>query len=336
MGEMAHRPREEDDTASLGKTRQEMSALLTEVRPVERQQDAARTMYTPMLICFEGEQRGKRFQLTKIENSVGRAAGADVRIEDDLASRTHARIVYGNVIKPTETPECYIEDLGSRNGTEVNGRIVNEPVKLQERDRITIGETVLGFFLRDEGELEMEKNLIQLATRDSLTGLQNRQTFETALVHNLDRARRYSRKMSLLIVDIDRFKNVNDTYGHDVGDRALAHVARIISDSSRSTELCARWGGEEFVILLPEGDRRSALKLAERVRNAIEQSPLRTPVFTVRLTVSLGGAELLPDETAEEFFRRADQHLLLAKQMGRNKVAFDNTQMITASGQTGS
>lgn len=299
-------------------------------------QPISKIAYTPMLICFEGPDRGRRFMIDVAQNSLGRSSRCHIRLQDELASRAHASISYDNIGMPDEVPVCFIEDVGSRNGTELNGKPLLTRRKLHERDRVTIGTTVLGFFLRDDGELEMEQTLLQLATRDSLTGLQNRHSFQTAYAHNYQRARKYERHMSLVIVDIDDFKKVNDQHGHDIGDLALAHVARIIVDSSRSTELCARWGGDEFVVLLPEGDGRAATMLSERIRSTVEASPLRTSEKEVPLTVSVGCAELMPDELSEDLFRRADQQLLRAKEQGRNLVFFDFCANLTTEIDTSS
>lgn len=322
---MTNTPPEEDDTRSLEVTHGQMSSFVNETQVGFGRSPAndKRTVYTPMLICFQGTQRGVRFQLNKTENSLGRSPTATVRVDDELASRNHAVIHYSNIGSPEEVPDCSIEDVGSRNGTDLNGAPVWRRTRLRERDRITIGGTVLGFFLRDKSELELESSMIQLAMRDALTGLPNRHAFTMAFEQNLERCRRHNHPMSLLVVDIDHFKQVNDNFGHDVGDRALAHIAKILHEATRSTELCARWGGEEFTVLLPEGNCVAAHTLGERVRKHVELSECILPSITLNLTVSVGGAELMPGETPEQLFRRADQQLLKAKQEGRNQVCVD-------------
>ncbi|MGI8904866.1 MAG: diguanylate cyclase [Candidatus Sumerlaeaceae bacterium] len=273
-----------------------------------------------MLICVEGIQSGQRFPLRQGETIIGRSTIADIILQDDMASRRHARIGYRNGQIPEQPPECFLEDLESRNGTELNGEAISQATRLNERDRILIGTTLLGFFLRDEKELENEQLLYEMATRDALTGLDNRYQFRTHLVHHAERGRRYGLPVSMLIVDADHFKAVNDHHGHDVGDKVLIHLARLIESCCRSSELCARWGGEEFVVLLPDGDLHAAYALGERIRLTVESNPLRQPGRPIYLSVSAGCAELGLTDDAEILFRNADQNLLQAKQMGRNRV----------------
>lgn len=294
-------------------------------QPVKRDPAApAALRFTPLLVCFEGPQRGQRFPLRKYENDMGRSSTVEIRVDDDMASRRHARIVYANWNQPNESPECYIEDVGSRNGTELNGQLLDGRRALRERDRILIGSTLLCFMLKDEGEMQLERSLFELATRDALTGLDNRHQFKVHLEHHMQRAVRYNRPVSLLIVDADHFKRINDTYGHDVGDMVLVHLARLLESCCRSSELCSRWGGEEFALLLPEGDRDASVKLAERIRETVATTPLRAQDHTIELTVSIGGTEMQTSDDADSFFRRADQQLLRAKEAGRNRASFDH------------
>ena len=161
-----------------------------------------------------------------------------------------------------------------------------------------------------------------LALRDALTGLANRRAFDDALHRGLAGARRTERPMTLLILDIDFFKQVNDTYGHATGDDVLRGVGRVIVASTRDADLPARIGGEEFVVVCPATDLEGARVVAERLRSNMEArdfglSPPRT------ITVSIGLAESsVVDEDAEEFLARADRHLYAAKQRGRNQCAW--------------
>jgi two-component system, cell cycle response regulator len=273
-----------------------------------------------MFICVEGMQSGSRFAIKKGENVIGRSTSCDIGLQDDMASRRHARVIYQNGERPDQQPECFLEDLGSRNGTELNGEPVTSSRRLSERDRVLIGGTLLGFFLRDEKELENEQLLYEMATRDALTGLDNRYQFRTHMNHYVERAKRNGHTVSLIVIDADHFKAVNDRHGHDVGDKALLHLARLIEACCRSTEICARWGGEEFVILMPDADVASAFALAERIRQTVESNPLRQPGNPIYLTVSAGVSELGLSDDTDSLFRNADQNLLKAKQSGRNRV----------------
>lgn len=285
-------------------------------------------VYKPLLICLEGPQRGIRFPLLGYEQVIGRGSQAEIRIEDEMISRRHALIRWHNYERPHELPQCTCEDLGSRNGTELNGAPLLGPTCLRERDRILLGTTVLGFFLRDADELELDRTLYELATKDALTSLDNRHQFNAILRHYLERVRRYNQSIALLMIDIDHFKRVNDTYGHTVGDIALKHVAQIIATSCRATEVCARWGGEEFAVLAPESDPQGAAILAERIRCRVAQTPIET-VFTEKivLTVSIGGTMLRPEDSPEETVRRGDRSLYIAKELGRNRTVFEGRLM---------
>src|SRR5690606_8372465 len=137
-------------------------------------------------------------------------------------------------------PICRIEDLGSTNGTFLNGSPVKEAVSLRDGDQIRVGRTVLGFFLKDERVLELDQLLLSMALNDSLTGLYKREFFFGELQREFDRSRRHGRTLSLAVVDLDYFKAVNDRYGHLKGDEALRQVADAIRATLREGDLCAR------------------------------------------------------------------------------------------------
>ncbi|MGX9366776.1 diguanylate cyclase [Desulfoplanes sp. PS50] len=157
----------------------------------------------------------------------------------------------------------------------------------------------------------------RLARRDTLTGIGNRLCFDETLSAEVQRARRYQMRLSLIIFDIDHFKRVNDIHGHDVGDEVLKAVAQVVRTSVRRTDILARWGGEEFVVLVPETGLDATLTLAEKLRTAIETHHF-PPVG--RVTASFGATELCPDDSADALLKRADQGLLQAKEQGRNRI----------------
>ncbi len=285
-------------------------------------QENAEVGYCPILICIAGSQKGSRYHLEKSETILGRSRDTDWRVLDSGASRQHVRIIYENWDKPSELPLCFIEDLDSRNGTELNGEVLRGKRRLVERDRLMIGRTVFGFFLRDGMEMRQEESLYNRATRDSLTGLANRRTALDHLEHHIARAGRGRCQLSMLILDLDHFKSVNDSFGHDIGDKALIHVARIIKESCRQSDLVARWGGEEFTVILPDSTPVEAYTLAERLREAVESNPIVANDSIIRLTISIGGTSFAPDDNFSTLFRRADQLLLQAKQEGRNRICF--------------
>lgn len=161
----------------------------------------------------------------------------------------------------------------------------------------------------------------QLARTDVLTGARNRRDFFEIATHQLGVARRYEEAISLVLLDIDHFKRVNDSYGHEAGDDVLRRVARIAQAGIREADLVARYGGEEFIVLLPNSPTELAAVVAERIRSGIEQAfrPGLDPIGT--LTISAGVAGCVPrEETLDELIHRADQALYRAKENGRNRV----------------
>lgn len=168
----------------------------------------------------------------------------------------------------------------------------------------------------------LERELRMLAFNDSLTGIFNRCYFFNQFDSELSRVKRYGGALSLILLDIDHFKNVNDSYGHDVGDLVLVEVAKHLNDTIRHSDLLARIGGEEFAVLAQETELDIAVELAERLRLAVRQPMyLRQPEHKISVTISLGVTQLtMPDDDAQQAYKRADQALYRAKNSGRNRV----------------
>jgi two-component system cell cycle response regulator len=164
----------------------------------------------------------------------------------------------------------------------------------------------------------------RLASTDPLTGLLNRRAFGQWLAQETPRVARYDQELSVILLDIDHFKSVNDRYGHDAGDAALVHVARTVREVLRDADVVARWGGEEIVAALPHTDGAGARKACERVRRAIEALSINTSGATLSVTASLGVATLARDESIEALIARADAAMYRAKGTGRNRVVYDD------------
>ena len=164
--------------------------------------------------------------------------------------------------------------------------------------------------------------LARLASYDQLTGAFNRRGLEQILKTEVERSLRYRQPLSALMLDIDYFKPVNDRYGHPIGDLVLRRIAGIISSTLRSTDLLCRYGGEEFLIILPHTGLERALEAGERIRREIAGEPFRDQGLEIPLTVSLGAAGLDPEaaDPAEELIAAADRALYRAKREGRNRV----------------
>lgn len=170
---------------------------------------------------------------------------------------------------------------------------------------------------------ELEKKLEKLALYDALTGLYNRGKFDEILKDELIRAQRYKRSISLLMLDIDFFKKVNDTYGHQAGDEVLKNIAYIISSAIRNSDYAARYGGEEFTVILPETNLTRAIELAERIRVTIEQKKFKiSENDTIQLTISIGIGSCSKEISPELLIKSADSALYKAKENGRNRVEY--------------
>ncbi|MDR5900453.1 diguanylate cyclase [Halomonas vilamensis] len=163
-----------------------------------------------------------------------------------------------------------------------------------------------------------EQELERLAHTDTLTGLANRLSFERYSALEMARSRRYQRPLSLIMLDIDYFKPVNDIHGHDVGDQVLVKFANVLRENLRITDLCARWGGEEFIVLVPETTLAQALQLAEKLREAVAATAF--PVVGQQISASFGVIESRRDELMLQMIKRADLALYQAKTAGRNQV----------------
>ncbi len=173
---------------------------------------------------------------------------------------------------------------------------------------------------RDLAEEELQRlNAIleNQATTDSLTGIYNRRKFLELLQAKIQEAQRYGMPLALIFFDIDHFKTINDTYGHETGDRVLQELASIVTGMIRQTDIFARFGGEEFVILVHNNDVRTGLELAEKIRSSVRQHGF--PQMG-SVTCSFGVAQFYPDDIAETFIKRADDAMYAAKQAGRNRV----------------
>lgn len=179
--------------------------------------------------------------------------------------------------------------------------------------------------------LEVE-GLQQQVRTDSLTGLYNFRHFITVLGQEMERTRRTRQATALIMIDLDFFKKVNDTWGHEVGNQALISTAQILSKTTRQLDTPCRYGGEEFAVILPTIDLITALQVAERIREAIDHTPIIIEGKDIGLTASFGLALYEADQvgiSAEQFVERADHCLYQAKDSGRNKVCHETVDMKT-------
>ncbi len=256
---------------------------------------------------------GRKFELKGKVANIGRDPSNHIVINSDPVSRRHARLAM-------ESGRRLITDLQSTNGTYVN----NEPILsrfLRNGDQIKIGDTIFKYLVGSDVESEYYEEIYQMTIKDGLTDIYNKRYFMEALEREMSRAKRYERELSILLFDIDRFKSVNDTFGHLAGDHVLQILATLVSARSRREEVFARYGGEEFVILLPETSKDGAIELAEQLRRRIASHTFIFEGEEIPITVSVGVASM--DDcaiTPLNFIKRSDKALYKAKAEGRNCV----------------
>ncbi|MDA3900726.1 MAG: diguanylate cyclase [Spirochaetes bacterium] len=182
---------------------------------------------------------------------------------------------------------------------------------------ITLGLIAVVWFIR----YYVRKRLEYAVSHDALTRIFNRHSYEISVTNELARCKRYKQKMSLVMFDLDRFKDINDTFGHKDGDLVLLNTARTVSKVIRSTDLFFRIGGEEFTIIAPGTSIEDAVNLSEKIREAVEKTKFP---HKIRATISIGTTQASMEDTPDSLFKKADQAMYKAKQSGRNQVAIDS------------
>lgn len=281
------------------------------------------------LIVIRGRSVGHILELQKLPAVVGRAPDVELTLDDVAVSRRHAQL--------EKTAEGFvIQDLGSTNGVFVNGIRVQRQ-KLRDGDRLQVGTTtILKFCMQDELEASFQKTLYDSATRDSLTGLYNRRFFLDTLEVDFQYSYRNDTPLSLLMLDLDHFKMVNDSHGHPAGDTVLKGTSGLIQRGLRSEDVASRHGGEEFAVLLRYTDGPHGYAIAERIRQSIEEHRFEYDGRVIRVTASIGLASLegRSYRTWQGLIEAADAYLYKAKQQGRNRtyyVGLDTTDRLTQS-----
>ncbi|MBW1811281.1 MAG: diguanylate cyclase [Deltaproteobacteria bacterium] len=265
------------------------------------------------LVVIYGPDLGKKYNLEQPTIIIGRSSKCDIQVDQESISRSHAKLINdGQSVK--------VRDLGSTNGTYVNDTLVEE-LALRDGDLIKIGRTIFKFLSGGNIENAYHEEIYRLTTVDGLTQIYNKRYFMENLERELSRSQRYGRELSLLIYDIDHFKNINDTYGHLAGDYVLKVMAAAVSQKIRREDFLARYGGEEFAIILPEITHASAMVMGEKIRSLVEQQEFVFEDTQIPTTISIGVATL-NEEINEgiELIKLADKNLYKAKKSGRNKV----------------
>ncbi|WP_454866414.1 GGDEF domain-containing protein [Pseudomonas umsongensis] len=207
----------------------------------------------------------------------------------------------------------------SHEGEHLGELIFRRNQRFSEQEQANL-ESLLAALLYPMRNTLLYRAATQSALRDPLTDTGNRIAMDQTLQREIELARRHMQPLSLLMLDIDHFKRVNDTHGHSAGDDVLKAVAASIKNQLRNVDMVFRYGGEEFLILLSNTSREAAALVGERLRRAAQAEDYPADGHTVELTVSLGCSTLLPGESAESLLRRADSALYVAKREGRNRL----------------
>ena len=278
----------------------------------------------PALVFLSGDLLAVPIPLEREEVILGRALEADVRVNDSRVSRRHdcIKTVFN---AETKTNDYIINDLTSRSGTLLNGQKISKEI-LQHGDKITVGDHIMRFELLDEIDREYQRQIRRLLSHDDLTGLLSSRSFFSELRREAARSTQENRPFCVLMMDVDFFKKVNDTYGHLTGSKTLEEIGLCIMQNLRSGDAAARFGGEEFAAFLLDAELAQGLVAAERIRLEIANHAFSLikrgkPTGTHSITISIGVASF-PDDSSDpiELVEMADSALYRAKREGRNLV----------------
>jgi diguanylate cyclase (GGDEF)-like protein len=218
-------------------------------------------------------------------------------------------VIFGLIIS------LYICRVVKKSFSQYNERIMNKTVQLEELNQ-SLEQKVQD---RTAKLNTIKDDFEKLATTDALTNIHNRYSIMNILSSEISRSNRYKTPLSLIMYDIDFFKKVNDTYGHDVGDNVLRSLSAAVKNNLREVDILGRYGGEEFLIILPNTGLSDAKEYAERLRKEVEEYSFET---VEKVTISLGVVEIAPTENIKEIFKRADDLLYASKNRGRNRISF--------------
>ncbi|OIP40158.1 MAG: GGDEF domain-containing protein [Deltaproteobacteria bacterium CG2_30_63_29] len=279
------------------------------------------------MVVIAGADLGKKYPLSRSSTLIGRSPKTDIMLDGDSISRNHAMIV-------NEGARIIVRDLGSTNGTYVNDVPIKE-IELRDADQVKIGRTIFKFLSGNNVENAYHEEIYRLTTIDGMTQVFNKRYFMEEIEREMSRSLRYGRNMALVMLDLDHFKLVNDTYGHLAGDFVLKQVAQHINRNIRRDDSLARYGGEEFALICPETDKPHAVQLTEKLRAQIEEQTFTFDGVRIPVTVSAGIADLeeyihrsehdptTGDVRIFDFIKLSDDRLYAAKRLGRNVAVGD-------------
>jgi diguanylate cyclase (GGDEF)-like protein len=293
-----------------------MATLLDENEARESHQPTTGLETHAILTQMTGLDAGRVCGLEGTQSSFGRERTCTHLFDDGSLSRVHARVRRVGA-------EYHLEDAGSRNGVFVNDERV-ERAALHDGDRVRLGSAVtLRFQVVTEQEHQALVRVFESSVRDALTGAWNRRYLDERLLGELGFAKRHRTALAVVLVDIDHFKQVNDTHGHQVGDAVLKATAETMRSAIRVEDVLARYGGEEFLVIARGLDLARGVQFGERLRIIVEGRPVVVEGTTIPRTISAGVATVdccKDDVSSECLLRLADERLYRAKEGGRNRV----------------
>ncbi|RLB53903.1 MAG: GGDEF domain-containing protein [Deltaproteobacteria bacterium] len=265
------------------------------------------------LIQIYGPSLGRNFPVDRDLITIGRDPANTIQVDQENVSRQHAKL-------ERISPSVFIEDLGSTNGTYLNDLAIKRE-RLRHGDLIKIGGVVFKFVSGGNIEGLYHEEIYRMTITDGLTQVANKRYLYEFLEREIARTIRFGRPLSLIMLDIDHFKQINDTFGHLAGDYVLKEMCKELLKQVRREELLARYGGEEFVVVLPETALSTAATMAEKLRRVVANHHFSFAGKDISITISLGCAELSPMATDPNvFLHEADARLYEAKRAGRNRV----------------
>lgn len=296
------------------------------LQDINIQRNDKKTLFDACLVIILGNEENKKFNLfnekesiepiKEINNTIniGRENIVnEIVIEDKFVSHKHASIIQ-------KGSKFFIKDNDSTNGTFVNEELIKGEFSLNNQDRIRIGNTILKFLQGDIESLFLD-NLMKKINIDGLTDIYNKQYFTEQFKNIFSLSKRYNKKFSLILFDIDDFKKINDNYGHSLGDFILSKLCMIIKNRIRETDIFSRIGGEEFTIICPETNLDNSLKLSNKLIKIVGEFPFIFKKNIINITISIGICEITESFNDEnEMFDYCDSLLFKSKNQGKNRV----------------
>ena len=284
--------------------------------PAAESMSSTTSRSAPILLQYDGAAAGRRFVLTQNTISIGRRADkVDVWVDDASVSREHCRVTFVGT-------KASVTDLGSLNHTYVNDRMVLQSAELSHGDMLRVGNVRLRFFAHGSADQLLFDKIYKMAVLDKMLDVFRKDYVVEKLDEEFRLAKASGGGLSVLMIDLDKFKSVNDTYGHDAGDLVLKDVCSAVKRLVRPTDTFGRFGGEEFAVVLPRTTLDQAYRFAEVIRQTVERLKIVYNGTLIPVTVSIGCASY-NDKLADvqELIKVADVMVYNSKNSGRNRVS---------------